>query len=83
MVELRDSGEALVHYGKKDEKKSGKEDEDLFLIGLYLYSTDVNDFNQLLSNQSAHAAFMAAIFLDKENADMFESLAEERYESLS
>ncbi len=110
----RPSGEALVLYGKNEEKEELKgrglieicrfrvpeawigvgrfriawperaknEDEVLFLIGLYLYSTNVSDFDYLVSNENANAAFMAVLFLDQENAELFDSLAEERYESL-
>lgn len=61
---------------------TGKDDESLFLIGLYLHSVNVNDFDHLVANENAVSAFMATLFLDKENGDLFDELAEERFVSL-
>ena len=56
--------------------------EDSVLITLYLYSADVNDFYRLTANERAKAAFMACLFLDVENGELFFELAEKRYRSL-
>jgi hypothetical protein len=58
------------------------EDNGLLLCGLYLYSTNVNDFELLVANENATTAFMAMLFLDRDNADLFNKLAEERFDSL-
>lgn len=54
----------------------------LFLINLYLFSTDADDLVQLIENDYANAAYLATIFLGEENAELFNQLAEERFESL-
>ncbi len=59
-----------------------KKDEGLLLITLYLYSPDSNNFYRLMKSQTAAAAFMASIFFEHENAELFNDLAEERFESL-
>jgi hypothetical protein len=60
-----------------------KDDQTPFLITLYLYSTNTLDFDYLISNDDATAAFMACLFLVGENAKLFDELAEERFTSLS
>jgi hypothetical protein len=64
-------------------KTEKKYDQTPFLITLYLYSTKTLDFDYLVSNDLANAAFMVCLFLAGENAELFDQLAEERFTSLS
>lgn len=62
------------------QEKEGSEDS--VLITLYLYSADVNDFYRLTASERAKTAFMACLFLDVENGELFFELVEKRYRSL-
>jgi hypothetical protein len=54
----------------------------LLFITLYFFSIDLDDFDKLLSNDEADAAYLATLLLDEDNASLFCELAEERYDSL-
>ena len=63
-------------------EKNRTDDKARFLIALYLYSTNICDFEHLIAGKKTNTAFMATLFLDQENADLFNGQAEERFDSL-
>lgn len=62
-------------------RKEG-DNKPLLFISLYFFSLDLDDFDQLTSNNEADAAYLSTIFLDEENARLFYELAEDRYDQL-
>jgi hypothetical protein len=63
-------------------ERKNDDGETSLLIALYLHSTDTGDFDRMVSGEKANAAFMASLFFDQENADLFYEQAEERFDSL-
>ncbi len=63
-------------------EKNKDDDKARFLIALYLSSSNISDFERLVAGKKANTAFMAALFLDHENSDLFNEQAEERFDSL-
>jgi hypothetical protein len=59
-----------------------KEEISPVLISLYLYSVNPADFENLLRSQRAIAAYLATIYLDEPNTEIFYGLAEERFDSI-
>ena len=70
------------HWSDKEKSKSHSAEPNEVFIVLYLYSADPSQILHLMENASACAAFLAALYLKAENATMFYSLAEERYEDI-
>jgi hypothetical protein len=67
---------------KIDWPRRKEEEETQLLITLYLYSINSDDFDALVADYDATAAFMATLFLDEENAELFNQLADDRFDSL-
>lgn len=60
-------------YKKKSDEKP------LLFLNLYFFSIDLDDFDALLSNDEANAAYVATLLLDEENTCLLYELAEERF----
>lgn len=59
-----------------------KEDSKTILISLYLCSTDRTTFEDVVSIEKTIGAYLATLFLDEKNADQFNQLMKERFQSV-
>ena len=69
---------AWPDVGKSDRKENNPET----LVVLYIVSSDPIKFNDLVANLEENPVFLAALYLDEENSQVFYQIAEERYGKL-